>query len=161
MARSYTKNQHGMQGAFIFVLLGLFALMSTLMVLLGAQMYRATVDKSQLNNQERLISAYVRSMVRAQDGGDVSVEEVDGQKVLCLREASDFGDMYVTRIYEYDGYLRENYTSENYDFELDKGEKVTEAQSFDASIEGQLLTVNMKDAEGNPCKVQVALHCPI
>ena len=37
---NYSRTQHSMQGAFIFVLLGLFALMSTLMVLLGAQMYR-------------------------------------------------------------------------------------------------------------------------
>ena len=61
MAGSYTKSQHSMQGAFVFVLLGLFALMSTLMVLLGAQMYRATVDHSQQNNQKRLLSAYAFS----------------------------------------------------------------------------------------------------
>ena len=38
--------QHSMQGVFVFVLLGLFAVMSTLMVLLGAQMYRGTVDRA-------------------------------------------------------------------------------------------------------------------
>ena len=49
-----------MQGVFVFVLLGLFAVMSTLMVLLGAQMYRNTVDKTTENNEGRVLTAYVR-----------------------------------------------------------------------------------------------------
>ena len=79
MSRGNVKIQHSMQGVFIFVLLGLFALMSTLMVLLGAQMYRGTVDRSVKNNDYRVLSAYVRSMVRAEDGaGAGTVEERDG-----------------------------------------------------------------------------------
>ena len=78
MNRKRTSQQHGMQGVFVFVLLGIFAVMSTMMVLLGAQMYRSTVERSAETNQDRVLSAYVRSMVRAGDArGAVSVETYD------------------------------------------------------------------------------------
>ena len=86
MSNGNMKVQHGMQGAFIFVLLGLFALMSTLMVLLGAQMYRATVDRSQYNNVNRVMGAYVRSMVRSLDSGEISVEAPGGIPAVALKE---------------------------------------------------------------------------
>ena len=116
MAGSYTKSQHSMQGAFVFVLLGLFALMSTLMVLLGAQMYRATVDHSQQNNQKRLLSAY-------------------------------------------EGRLYEDFTNDANPFDLGDGTEICDAGSFDASMDGELLTVKMTDAAGEPAEVRVALRC--
>ena len=57
MSRKSGSVQHSMQGVFVFVLLGLFALMSTLMVLLGAQRYRGTVDRSTANNDDRVLGA--------------------------------------------------------------------------------------------------------
>ena len=158
-ARGTTKSQHGMQGVFIFVLLGLFALMSTLMVLLGAQMYRATVDKSHQHSQERLLSAYVRSMVRSQDGeGSVTIEEIEGTQVLSLREYDDFGEALITRIYLYDGQIMEYYTREGYEFALGDGDPIVSAHSFEATLMGDLLTVRMTDVNDSPCQVSVALH---
>ncbi len=151
--------QHGMQGVFIFVLLGLFALMSTLMVLLGAQMYRATVDRATANNENRVLSAYMRSMVRAEDAaGAVSVEDVDGVTALALREEFD-GFGYVTWIYQYEDQLCEQFMEEGYEFEPDAGTAVCPVGSFEPVLEDGLLTVRMTDDKGVPCIVQVALRC--
>ena len=115
-----TRTQHSMQGAFIFVLLGLFALMSTLMVLLGAQMYRATVDNSERNNQDRVLSAYVRSMARAYDNADsVAVEKKGDIEALTFSEVYD-GEKYVTWIYQYEGKLYEQFTDLLEDFSPDR-----------------------------------------
>ena len=155
---NYSRTQHSMQGAFIFVLLGLFALMSTLMVLLGAQMYRATVDHGQQNNQERLLSAYVRSMVRAQDSeGTIEIDNENGFPVLSMKETDD-GEVYVTRVYQYEGKLYELFTSAENDFDPEDGTAICDAGSFDAKLEGSLLTVNMTDGNDRPCEVRVALH---
>lgn len=159
MANSYTKGQHSMQGAFIFVLLGLFALMSTLMVLLGAQMYRATVDHSQQNNQNRVLSAYVRSMVRAQDSeGTIDIESLDGTPVLCMREGEG-DDAFITRLYQHEGKLYELFTRARNEFALGDGTPICDAGSFDATLENQLLTVKMTNGLGEPCEVRVAMHC--
>jgi len=151
--------QHSIQGAFIFVLLGLFAIMSTLMVLLGAQMYRGTVDRTALNNENRVLSAYVRSMVRyADNAGAVEVEQLDGIEMVSMHETID-DEEFITRIYMYEGELYEQFTDMVDDFDPEDGTPICEVTGFDAALEGQLLTVNMLDASGEACTVQVALRC--
>ena len=159
MSRKSGNVQHSMQGVFIFVLLGLFALMSTLLVLLGAQMYRGTVDRSTANNEDRVLSAYVRSMVRAEDiRAAVSVEDAGGMKAIAMRE--QFGDEnYVTWIYAYEGQLCELFMEEAYDFEPDFGTAICPVGSFEPELNGNLLTVRMTDDKDEPCTVQVALRC--
>ena len=160
MSKQRSAEQHGMQGVFVFVLLGLFALMSTLMVLLGAQMYRSTVAHAQANNAKRVLSAYLRSMVRAQDGAQtVELQEYDGVMALALYE--DIGsDRYVTWIYQYDGYLREQFTSDGYDFDPEDGTPITPAHSFDPELGDGLLTVRATNERDEASVVQVALRCP-
>ena len=90
MNKKQAKVQHSMQGVFVFMLLGAFAAMSTMMVLLGAQSYRSIVDHATQNNEGRTLGAYVRSMVRAQDAdGSVELEQRDGMKLLALHETID------------------------------------------------------------------------
>ena len=160
MSKANTHTGHGMQGVFVFVLLGLFALMSTLMVLLGAQMYRGTVQNAAANNENRLLGAYVRSMVRAEDAAQaVVVEDHDGAPALALYEDID-GDAYVTWLYLYEGQLRELFTDVGYGFNPDSGVVVAPANSFEPSLEGGLLTVRMTDDKDRDCTVRVALRCP-
>ena len=148
-----------MQGVFVFVLLGLFAVMSTLMVLLGAQMYRNTVDHATANNEGRVLGAYVRSMIRAEDGADaVAVEDHDGVQTLALHEEIE-GEPYVTWLYCYEGQLYEQFTGADHDFEPESGTAICPAQSFEPKISDGLLTVDMVDGVGDPCTVQVALRC--
>ncbi len=151
--------QHSMQGVFVFVLLGLFAVMSTLMVLLGAQMYRNTVDRSTANNEDRVLGAYVRSMVRAEDTrGAMEIGEYDGVKTLAMREDLD-GETYVTWMYCYDGNMYEWFTSDDGTFSPQSGTAICPARSFDPSLENGLLTVDMINGKGEPETVRVALRC--
>ena len=150
---------HSMQGVFVFVLLGLFAVMSTLMVLLGAQMYRNTVDHTTANNQDRVLGAYVRSMIRAEDADrSVSVENHDGVNALALREMID-GEEYVTWLYGYEGQLYEQFTGADRDFNPTSGTVICPVKAFGPKLDGNLLTVDMVDGKGDLCTVRVALRC--
>lgn len=158
--RGIKSTQHSIQGVFVFVLLGLFAVMATLLVLLGAQMYRNTVDRSELNNERRVLYSYVRSMVRAEDAVNaVSIEQKGDMKILAMRETLN-GKSYVTRIYEYEGCLYELFTGAEREFEPASGTPVCEAPVFEPAIENGLLTVHMEDVRGEACDVQVSLRCP-
>ena len=151
--------QHSMQGVFVFVLLGLFAVMSTLMVLLGAQMYRNTVDRATANNEDRVLGAYVRSMVRAEDAADaVGIEEHDGVKAPALREDYD-GEAFVTWLYCWEDQLYEQFTEAEGEFEPQSGTAICPAGSFEPRLEGNLLTIDMTDGKGEPETVMVALRC--
>ena len=159
MSMKRNSVQHGMQGVFVFVLLGLFAVMSTLMVLLGAQMYRNTVDHTTVNNEDRVLSAYVRSMIRAEDAiGAMEVGEYDGVKTLAMREDLD-GERFVTWLYCYEDELYEWFTSDDEEFSPESGTAICPARSFEPSLENGLLTVQMTNAKGGQETVQVALRC--
>lgn len=159
MSKTRGSSQHSMQGVFVFVLLGLFAVMSTLMVLMGAQMYRGTVANAAENSEDRLLGAYVRSMVRAEDAKDaVVLEDYDGVATIALYETID-EDRYVTWIYRYDGELYEQFTEADFDFDPSMGMPICPVDRFEPSIEGRLLTVRMTDDKGEECVVQVALRC--
>lgn len=151
--------QHSMQGVFVFVLLGLFAVMSTLMVLLGAQMYRNTVEHATGNNEGRVLTAYVRSMVRAQDTADsVRVEDYDGMKALAMTSELE-GQVFTTWLYCYEGELYELFTSGTDPLSPEKGTAICAARGFEPALEGHLLTMNLTDADGEAATVRVALRC--
>ena len=149
-----------MQGVFVFVLLGLFAVMATLLVLLGAQMYQNTVRRAELNNDRRVLSSYVRSMVRAEDSLNAGcVEKYGDVTALAMHETLEERP-YVTWIYAYDGHLRELFTSADRAFEPESGTMICEAQRFEPEISGRLVTMHMTDLKGESFDVQVALRCP-
>ena len=151
--------QHGMQGVFVFVLLGLFALMSTLMVLLGAQMYRSAVSNAHENNARRVLSAYLRSMVRAEDASQsVKIENRDGVTTLALYEDID-DETYVTWIYQYDGHIMEQFTDAGYDFDPEDGTPIVAARAMYPELKDGLLTVQLMNDLDELSAVQVALHC--
>lgn len=159
MMKKRTTTRHGMQGLFVFVLLALFAMMSVLLVLFGAQMYRGNVEKMDANDEDRVLFSYVRSMVRAQDSLDsVNIEEHDGTTTLGLHEDIS-GTEYVTWIYEYDGKLYEQFTRADMDFVPDHGVEITEVREFKPTLDGQLLTVDMVDNAGETVSVQTAVRC--
>ena len=159
MSKKNRAEQHGMQGVFIFVLLGLFALMSTLMVLLGAQMYRSAVSNASENNARRVLSAYLRSMVRAEDAFEaVKIEDHDGVTTLALYEDID-EDPYVTWIYPYDGQVMEQFTSAGYDFDPADGTPIVAAKAMKPELQDGLLTVRLMNDLDELSEVQVALRC--
>ena len=151
------QSSHTISGVFVFMLLGIFAVFSTVMVLLGARAYKGAADRLVEHNAQRVSAAYVRSMVRANDdAGALSVEEVDDILTLTLRSNFD-GDEYVTRLYVYDGMLREWYAESDLDFHPAQGEAVCAAEEMRAWINGNLLTVSLKN-DGRWTTVDTALR---
>ena len=152
-------SSHAISGAFVFLLLGVFAVISTLLVLLCAQAYRNTVDQTSLHRDERIIQSFVRNTLRGEDAENVfAVTEKGGVNALTI--VSDFGDeKYIRYIYCYDGLLRDLFISENDTFEPSFGEEVCPAGTFSASLTDGLLTVEMTDVEGSAYTFSIAQRC--
>lgn len=139
-----------MSGVFVFLLLGLFAVFATIMVLMGAKAYRSTAAQSGVHNAARITSSYLRSMLRADDeAGALRVETVNGVETIALTNVYD-DEIYVTRLYVYDGMLREWFTSAEEAFEPENGEIVCAADALTAEIDGKLLIIHVQtDGEWN------------
>ena len=149
---------HAIAGVFVFLLLGVFAVFSTLLVLFGAQAYRATTARTATHGDERTIYAYMLNSLRGDDEmGMVRPRTEDGIDMVAVSYDFD-GDLYEKRIYCYDGYLRELFTSAENEFDPAGGEKVCEAQSLKAQMDGSLLTVEITDANGKTHTVDTAMR---
>ncbi len=149
---------HSVSGTFVFLLLGVFALLSMLLVLLGAQAYRSGVEQTTSNGQVRVLQAFVRNAVRADDAqGVIRVDEIDGLPVIKFVSDMD-GERYTKYIYCYAGELRELFTAEEYGFDPEDGERICEAWSFYPAIEDGLMTIELTGENGEPCTVSIALR---
>ena len=134
------KNNHAISGVFVFLLLGIFAIFSTIMVVMGAKAYRGMVEKADVHNSIRVASSYIRTMLRSNDEtGVLRVEDVNGIQTITME--NDYGDIYVTRIYLYDGQLREWFALAEIPFEPANGETVCSLDTMLAELKDGLLHV--------------------
>ncbi len=135
--------QHTISGVFVFLLLGIFAVFGTVMVLLGAKVYRGITEVSGFHNQSRITSSYLRSMVRADDEtGTLTIDDLNGTPIITMRNVYD-EDVYITRIYVWDGMLREWFTEEEIEFEPENGEEICAAQAMEAELDRNMLRVRV------------------
>lgn len=140
---------HGaLSGAFVFLLLAGFALLTMLVIAVGAQVYRSIARTAGENYGMRTALSYVAGKVRAADArGAVAVEDHDGLTVLVLAEAVD-GRAFNTYIYCRDGSLQEYFGAAKRAFNPALGEALLGARALDAALEKGLLDVTVTDEAG-------------
>lgn len=155
-----TPNHSGISSLFAFLLLGLFALSCVFLTVLGARAYRGSTAVSADHNTDRILSSYIRSMVRAMDEADViSTENIDGTQTLTLTETYD-GEKYVTRLYCSGGKLREWFSAAAYPFEPENGTPVCDAVDMKISMADDLITAVLQEREDrSPLHVAVKVFC--
>ena len=143
----------------VFMLLGLFLLLSMLLVLLGAQAYKANNDRVNAHNTQRVLSAYIRSAMQAEDNADsIAVLEKDGVCVLAVRYGADEEDAACRYIFCAEGELQEKYQLAERQLVLSGGETICAAEKMEAALEDGCLRVNVTDAQGNEQEVCIALR---
>lgn len=118
-----------------------FALCVLLVLLFGAKVYRGLVDRGEESFRSRTAAQYVTTRVRQAEC--VSVADFEGCQALVIPEKID-GATYLTRVYCYDGYIRELFCGENAALSPEDGEKVLPGESLAFSIEDGLLTVQVE-----------------
>lgn len=142
-----TGPSHTISGVFVFLLLGIFAVFSTVMVLLGARAYKATSERTTNHNDVRIASAYMRSMVRSGDQADsILIEDIAGVRAVTLINHYG-GNLYYTRLYTYGGMLRELFTDAEIEFEPENGEPVCAADSMDAQLNDGILNIKIHNGD--------------
>ena len=139
--------QHHIDGLIALTMFSVFAVCILITLLAGAQAYSRLAQRDRLAYGRRTCVQYVATKVHnADSSGAISVEELGGADVLVLGAGSE----YVTRIYCYDGYLRELYCSAEHPMSPEEGERIIEAESMELSLNGNLLAVTVTaNAEAN------------
>lgn len=144
--------QHHIDGLFVLLSFGVYAVLVLLVLLTGAKSYRSQVARDQQSWDSRTGLQYVAAKLRHADEKDavsLSGEEDGGYKTLELTETIE-GERYTTSIYCDDGYIRELFTLSGNPFLPEDGEKVMPVQQlrFYLDDDGQL-RVKVVDVNGN------------
>ncbi len=140
-----TERSFSIQNMFVILVLAVFLVFSMLMVVLGAMCYVGLEEKSQAVNDKRILQAFVRSSLAAQEENALVRVEKDW---LIIENDYD-GEIYLHYIYAYDGQLRQQLISAERAFVPENGDGICPALKFVPRLEGNLLKLDMQDGSGN------------
>lgn len=148
--------KHYIDGLAALLLFGIFAVCILAVLLTGAGAYERLTARDQAAYDHRVCTQYIATRVRQADLlGNVSVEEFGGVPALCLVDA--YG--YMTRVYCYDGYLKELYASADADLSPEAGEDLMEAKKMTFALEDGLLTILVTGPDGTEEQMYLSLRC--
>ena len=122
----------------------LFALCLMLVLLTGAGVYRRLAEGGEAGFSQNTAAQYIAT--RTHQGRAPEIQDFEGCKALVFTETYDT-EVYLTRVYLYDGWLRELFSAEAAGLSPRDGEKILEAESLDFDLEDGLLTVRLNGEE--------------
>ena len=172
-------NHHSISGVFVFLLLGIFSVISVVMVLYSASAYRNSCSRVETHNKERVLASYIRTMSRGWDSlGGVYTEKTDALRlkydndsdepeaealgkvhsVVIVRTGEADDANIVDRLYVYDGKLMERLQYEDEPFEPERGMEICPADGMSAEYTDGLLKLEIL-LDGETATVCFAPRC--
>lgn len=146
MERQVKKNH--MTGLAVLLAFTLFAAAVLLVLLTGADTYARLVRRSEESFHSRTAAQYLTTRLQQADReGALSVEDFGGTQALVLRQELE-GEVYETRIYCLDGYLRELFAAEDSGLTPEDGEKVVPAAALTFHSRDGMLLAELTHGEG-------------
>lgn len=143
-----------MDGLIALLLFGVFAACLLVVLLTGAGAYKRLNVRDEEVYARRTCMQYVANRVhQAPKPADVTVEPFGDSDALAIADSDDF----ITRVYYYDGYLMELYSSASYTLNPQDGERVMEIGGLDLLLEDEMLTVTLTDTAGEDYEMVLAL----
>lgn len=143
-----------MDGLIALLLFGVFAACLLVVLLTGAGAYKRLNVRDEEAYARRTCMQYVANRVhQAPKPADVTVEPFGDSDALAITDSDDF----ITRVYYYDGYLMELYSSASYTLNPQDGERVMEIGGLDLLLEDEMLTVTLTDTAGEDYEMVLAL----
>ena len=148
------SRKRNMSSILVLVLFAGFAVCILSVLLTGADLYQTLTLRDQASYDRRTAAQYITTKVRQNDRVDMlfvgAFEEEraeDQGDTLYLVETVD-GETYYTKLYCYDGYVRELFAAPGGGFFVMDGEKVLPAQSVRFSVQGELVCVELEHPGG-------------
>jgi hypothetical protein len=144
-ARPGAVNHGEVRGVFIFALLAAFALLSLVVVVVGARSYRMINAIAEQAYVSRTGMSYLIGKVRGADAaGALVIRDESGISVLVLGQEIE-QERYNTYISCAEGEVREYFARADLEFSPDYGELIFAANSLTFSLQDNLLAIKIID----------------
>lgn len=148
--------QHKWSGLFVLLIFALFAGCLLLVLLTGAGSYQRLSQRDARSYESSTAFQYVASKLHHADrAGAVQIGsfaapnagKADEITTLYLWQEID-GERYATRIYYYDGFMRELFSAAELSMSPEAGNPILACAPLTFTQEGDLLRLTQTDAEG-------------
>ena len=118
------------------------------------------VGRDQASYDCALPLRYLTTRVRQADRADgIAISDFEGTNALEIREVYD-GYVYVTQIYCYEGQMRELFSAEDSGLMPEDGEVLMPLEDMNLSLEGELLTIDVRHPNGQTDTLRLCLRPP-
>lgn len=154
------NNQHMVDILFVLTLFFVFALSALTLVILGANVYKTTVDHMGQNSSDRTTYAYIAQKLRQCDDNEhiVTVGNFgDSDAFIITSEVND--TLYNTYLYKYDNHLYELLSRSDLDMEPSDGSAIMELNRFDIDqIDNTLYKLTLSDSNNEDMTIYLSSH---
>lgn len=161
--------RHHIDGVYVLLLFAIFAGCVLLVLLFGASSYEKLVERDQNSFEQRTGAAYVAAKIRHNDmsgmvqvgsfsdRNDIQADEIDTLYLQYVDEDGKPVEGYYTKIYYYDGYLREVLCEEGVTLKPENGSGIMEATDFSCSLEDGVMVfdITYKDQKSSHMRLKV------
>lgn len=142
------KREFRITGLLVLTIFAVYALCILGVLLAEADSYQSLVDRGEEIYTCRTVAQYLATRVRQADIADgLHVETFGGLSALVFRQEVD-EETYLTRIYCYDGSLRELFTAEEGAFSPEDGEILLPLQQLSFEKQGASLSASFVTDRG-------------
>ena len=163
------------------LLFAVFAVCILMVLLSGADIYHKIVKRDQNSITQRTVAQYLTTRLHQADAKDtvfvssfeapdyliasdnpaadnrLQYQDVLAGNTLYLRETLN-GRVYITRIYAYDGMLRELFASNDLSFELSAGTAILPLTDLHFTLQDSLLTLDITYEDGTSESLLITLR---
>ncbi len=127
----------------VLLILCVFSAAVLSLLLSGAGTYKNITEKDRASQQEQILELFISNKIfQAETRDAVRLTEEGGVSVLCV-DSTENGEPHITRVWYYDGWIRELYSDAGYNFTPDDGEKIARAEELSFTQGGGLLKVRI------------------
>lgn len=148
------KDHRKITDLLALLLFGVFALCVAAVLLTGAKTYQKLTDRGSVAYAHRVAARYLTT--RFHQAPAVEVEDFEGLQTLTVREEIS-GRTYLTRVYCYEGHIRELFAAGSADVSPGDGEIVVEAEDLAFALDEGILTVEITHPDGEIQKLLLPL----
>lgn len=156
-------NRHVVDIVFVLALFCVFAACALMLVTLGANVYKQTMNDMDSNYSNRTAFAYVTEKLRQGDSADtISIVQYHDSTAVLFKQDID-GTTYCTYLYlDSDGYLKELFVKEGTRLgsgSSSAGQKILELESFQAEcLSDSLFHFTMVSKDHETMSLYVTSH---
>ncbi|MDD2972235.1 MAG: DUF4860 domain-containing protein [Lachnospiraceae bacterium] len=155
----HSKDKHIVDILFVIALFCVFAVSALMLVLIGSNVYRKTVQNMDKNYNTRTSLAYISEKIRQFDETDsIEIGSLDDTNALILKTTTDSG-VYNTYIYMYQGYLKELFAAPDAALTPESGQNILPIHDFVLTkINGKLYRFTLSIDKDQQYTLYVSTH---